>query len=182
MTPRVSPFDPISGSPEQRQVYDEFVSDRGGDIGAPGGVYDVIMRSPQAARRLAPLGAFCRFATGLDPRVVEAAILATSHALPFQYGIDSHEDIGRRAGLTDEQLGHLRAGDHRELPEPLRLAADLGRAAAGGEVPAALVTEAIARFGETSVVDLSVVAGYYGALCLVARCLNPELAGGHAHP
>jgi hypothetical protein len=49
-------------------------------------------------------------------------------------------------------------------------------------VPADLVSAAVAHFGEASVVDLSVVAGYYGALCLVARCLNPELAGGHPHP
>jgi 4-carboxymuconolactone decarboxylase len=182
VTPRVSPFDPVSASAEQHQAYDEFVSDRGGDTGAPNGVYDVILRSPGAARRLAALGAFCRFGTGLDPGVVEAAILATSHALPFQYGIDSHEDIGRRAGLTEEELAHLRAGQHGPLPEPLRLAADLGRAAALGDVPADLVSEAVAHFGEASVVDLSVVAGYYGALCLVARCLNPELAGGHPHP
>jgi 4-carboxymuconolactone decarboxylase len=178
--PRVTPFDPDSGSAQQRQVYDEFVTARGGEVGAPGGVYDLIMRSPEAARPLAAVGAFCRFGTGLDPKVVEAAILATSHALPFQYGIDSHEDIGRRVGLTDAQLVHLRAGDHDKLPEPMGLAADLGRAAALGEVPEPLVARAIAQFGETSVVDLSVVAGYYGALCLVARCLNPDLAGAPA--
>jgi 4-carboxymuconolactone decarboxylase len=177
LPPRVNRFDPVSASPEQRQIYDDFVADRGGDVGAPGGIYDFIMRSPDAARPLAALGVFCRFGTGLDPRVVEAAILATSHALHFQYGVDAHEDIGRRAGLTEDQLDHLRTGDHGKLPGPLRLASDLGRAAAGEDVPAELVAEAITRFGEASVVDLSVVAGYYSALCLVARCLSPELAG-----
>jgi AhpD family alkylhydroperoxidase len=54
----------------------------------------------------------------LEPRLRETVILRVAHLSRSDYELHHHVPLGRAAGLTEEQLGHIASGNHAAL-EPL---------------------------------------------------------------
>ena len=168
-------------TPEQVGLYREILNGPRGQgpravllaTGAGGlaGPFNAMLYAPEVGHALQALGAAIRFRTGLSPRVREMAILVVAQAWDSAYERDSHEPIGRDAGLTDPEIEALRAGadpgftDQRE-----RVAYQVVRALVG---PADLndqeYTTAAATLGEQALVELSTLVGYYAILALQLR-------------
>ena len=139
--------------------------------GGLAGPFNAMLYAPAVGHALQELGATIRFRTNLPPRIREMAILAVAQARDSAYERDSHEPIGRDAGLTDPEIQALRAGtDPGFADEQERIAYQVVRALVG---PADLDDEqysaAVAVLGEQALVELSALVGYYATLALQLR-------------
>ncbi|HBJ29495.1 MULTISPECIES: carboxymuconolactone decarboxylase family protein [unclassified Cobetia] len=168
ITSRLTELDDASMSTAQREVLAEILSGPRGNLDGP---FLAWIHSPELASHAQRLGAFCRYATGLELRLSELAILTTAVWWKSQAEWQIHAPIAEQAGLAPEIITAL-----REEREPAfeqddeRLVYRITRALyAEQRVDDALYGEAVAMFGETVVVELVGVLGYYA---LVAMTLN----------
>ncbi len=159
---------------DQRDAIAEFVAARHGKV-VPGPLFQMLMNSPAAARRLGAVGAYCRDAPHLTPAVAEAAILATAHELHFDAEVQNHERSAAAAGLPAEVLRGIAQRDDAPLSDAQRAAVTFVRETVRRQVSDATFSLAGAAFGDRGVVDLLVLAAYYTGLKLIVDSL--ETAG-----
>lgn len=106
-SPRLADLDEDRLSPEQRVVFDAI---RSGPRGVVEGPLRVWVRSPQLATHAQALGAFCRYGTGLPPRLSELAILVTGAFWKAGFEWAVHAPIALKAGLSGDVVEAIRAG------------------------------------------------------------------------
>ena len=164
--PRLPPLN--ARTPEQDAVWLEIARTRRGPVYGP---FEAWLRSPEFAARAQHLGEFCRYRTSLPNEVSELAILlvAAHHKAEVEWFV--HAPIAETAGLGAADIDRIRRG---EMPA----FADC-RLAVAAKVVCALIKEsrlsdslfeqARAQFGESALVELVGVVGYY---TLVAYTLN----------
>jgi 4-carboxymuconolactone decarboxylase len=139
--------------------------------GGLAGPFNAMLYAPEVGHALQELGAAIRFRAHLAPRIRETAILVVAQAWDSAYERDSHEPIGRDAGLTGAEIEALRVGsDPGFTDERERVAYSVVRALVG---PADLDDQeyavAVATLGEQALVELSTLVGYYSTLALQLR-------------
>ncbi len=165
-------FDINQATPAQREAAEEVQRDRN-ILGQPlSPMWASIIASPGALRRIAKVGAHCRFDSALTPLQREVAILATAHVLRFEAEITVHEQLGTKLGLTPEVLAAIKQARFDGVPEELRCIARLSHAVATGTVPTAEpLAAARAHLGAQTAVDIVTIAGYYVMLYRVSHTL-----------
>lgn len=94
-------------SEEGRRVYDELVETRGEVDEA----FRVLLPTPELLRRIAHLGSYIRFGSGLPASIRECIILASARELESEFEWASHEPQARRAGVSEETLHAIRNGE-----------------------------------------------------------------------
>ncbi|WP_158774244.1 carboxymuconolactone decarboxylase family protein [Cobetia sp. L2A1] len=165
---RLSPLDDTSMSDAQREVLSEILSGPRGNLDGP---FLAWIHSPQLANHAQRLGAFCRYATGLELRLSELAILVTAAWWKSQAEWQIHAPIAQQAGLSSQVIETLRLeqtpdfikADEQLIYRFTRALYETRR------VDEAVYAEAVAMWGESVVVELVGVLGYYA---LVAMTLN----------
>lgn len=166
--PRMSFPSPDTMDAEQRRVHDKVVSGRRGKIVGP---LRAALHSPELADRWQALGEFLRYNTSLTPRQSELAILVTGRACQSPFEWYAHRAEGLKAGLEPEVIDDLLA---QRLPAGLpedealvvRVAQELNRF---NSIADATYAQALERFGERRLVELTALVGYY---TMVAMTLN----------
>jgi alkylhydroperoxidase family enzyme len=179
---------------EQREVYDAVTGGPRRDGPSPVrymdeegrllGPFNAMLYSPAVGMPLQELGAALRFRTAFTKREREIAILVVAAGHRAAYEWYAHERIGRRAGLTGEELDALRTGvapmlaDVRErvVHEAVR------QMVVDGDLSDAVYTEAVATLGRAAVVELVALVGYYSALALQMRVFRVGLPEGETEP
>ncbi len=166
---------PLIAAPEQvpadaRQVWDRIAASRG----RVAGPFAVLLHSPEVAGRTADLGAYVRFASRLDPRDRELAVLAVARELDCRFEWAAHVPEARRAGVREEVIAALR--DRRA---PAGLTADeaaivdcvrqLFRAHRVDEATFAALHR---RLGVERLVELTATVGYYGMLACTLNAFD----------
>jgi len=153
--------------PEQRAIYDSILATRG-NLSGP---FLAWMHSPGLASPAEKLGAFCRYSTGFA--LVESELLILCVAAHYQCLGERqiHEPIALKAGLSTRAVDSLRTGDVPELADErqglmYRIATELLKTHRISEL---LYRQGIDSFGETGMVELVGIVGYY---TLVAMTLN----------
>jgi 4-carboxymuconolactone decarboxylase len=167
---------------EQRELYREILGGPRGQgpravqlssgAGGLAGPFNAMLYAPPVGHALQELGVAIRFRTQLAPRVREMAILVVAQAWDSAYERDSHEPIGREAGLTEPEIEALRSGaDPGFTDKAEQVAYAVVRALTGPD--ANLDDEqydtAVAVLGEQALVELSALVGYYATLALQLR-------------
>jgi 4-carboxymuconolactone decarboxylase len=143
--------------------------------GGLAGPFNAMLYAPSVGHALQELGTAIRFRTELAPRVREMAILVVAQAWDSAYVRESHELLGRDAGLTDAEIEALRAGaDPGFADKQEQVAYSVVRALTGpGQKSADLDDQeydtAVAVLGERALVELSALVGYYATLALQLR-------------
>jgi len=165
---RLSDLDVDQMSPAQRRVHDEIAAGPRGGVAGP---LTVWLHSPDLADRAQKLGEFARFNSSLPPRLSELAILVTARHWRAQYEWFAHEPFALKAGLGPEVITAIRERRRpifsaRDEEAVYDLATSLHENHAVGEDT---YRTAVERLGETMVVDLVGLLGYY---VLVAMTLN----------
>lgn len=168
ITSRLPMLNDATMSAEQRRVLDAILSGPRGNLDGP---FLAWVHSPKLADNAQQLGAFCRYDTQLELRLTELAILVTASWWQSQAEWQIHAPIAAEAGLDGAVIEALLEGrepDFTRHDEALvyRLGTTLY---ATRRVDDALYAEAVAAFGESAVVELVGVFGYYA---LVAMTLN----------
>lgn len=154
---------------EQAEVLAEILAARGLEQAPP--LFAALLNSPEGARTVGALGAHCRGAESLAEDVREVAILAVVLRRDAGFEIPVHEDLARRAGVGEDQLVALRAGDWEALGPELGVAAELAHAVAGPGATEDLVSRARERFGDRGATDLGLLAAYYVMVAALATVL-----------
>jgi 4-carboxymuconolactone decarboxylase len=143
--------------------------------GGLAGPFNAMLYAPPVGHALQELGASIRFRTELAPRIRELAILMVAQAWDSVYERDSHELLGRDAGLTDAEIEALRSGaDPGFADKQEQVAYSVVRALTGPGAERADLDDqeydtAVAVLGERALVELSTLVGYYATLALQLR-------------
>ena len=93
-------------SEEGRAVYDEIMVSRGKVDEA----FQVLLPTPELLRRVAHLGSYVRFGSGLSAAVRECIILATARHMGSEFEWADHEPQARAAGVSAETIRSIRDG------------------------------------------------------------------------
>ncbi|WP_280151959.1 carboxymuconolactone decarboxylase family protein [Piscinibacter sp. XHJ-5] len=165
---RITLPSPDSMTPDQRRVYDKIVSGRRGRIQGP---LRAVLHNAELADRWQALGELLRYNTSLTPRQSELAILVTGRACRAPFEWYAHRLEAEKVGIEPQVIEALLAETWPEgLSEDdaaiVRYAAELNRVKS---VSDATYADALARFGERTVVELTALVGYY---TMVAMTLN----------
>jgi 4-carboxymuconolactone decarboxylase len=158
---------PDEMTPAQRAIHDAVLRTRG-NVQGP---FLAWLLSPGLADPAQQLGAFCRYGTSLSLEESELLILLVAARYDCAGEQQIHEPIARKAGLADEVVAAIRARQPPPLESArLRLVAEVaGELLATSKIPDALYARAVAQLGETTLVELVGIVGYYA---LVAYTLN----------
>ena len=165
---RITLPSPDTMDADQRRVYDKIVSGRRGKIQGP---LRAVLHNAELADRWQALGALLRYDTTLTPRQSELAILVTGRACRSPFEWYAHRLEAEKVGIEPQVIEALLADT---VPEGLsdddraivRYAGELNRF---NSVSDATYADALARFGERTVVELTALVGYY---TMVAMTLN----------
>ena len=134
--------------------------------GSLNGPFGVMLHAPSVGAPLQELGTAIRYRTSLSPRMREIAILQVAVATESRFEWWAHERVGRAVGVTDHEFTLLAAGAPLQLSEPLEQAAHdfVAVVLRGPTVPAAEYSRAEEALGTATLVELTVLVGYYRLL------------------
>ena len=166
--PRITLPTPEQMDADQRRVYDRIVSGRRGKIQGP---LRAALHSAELADRWQALGELLRYNTTLPPRLSELAILITGRTCQSPFEWYAHRIEAEKVGVEPQVIEAILAeqwpqGLSTEYEIVLRFANELNRFKS---VSDATYAQALARFGERTVVELTALVGYY---TMVAMTLN----------
>jgi 4-carboxymuconolactone decarboxylase len=169
-------------SDEQRAAADALIQ------GPRKGVYGPflpLLRAPRLLDRVAKMGEYLRFESGLDARIRELVTCAVARHVTNQFEWVMHAPLALKAGVAADTLEALRAGARpKDLPADEEAALDFTRellATHGTSEPT--YAAALDAFGEAGVVELTSLIGYFVMVCWVmnvARTSAPAAEPGSA--
>ena len=141
------------------------------NTGALTGPFGIMLHVPEIGRSLQEVGAAIRYRTSLSARVREIAILSVATATSCGFESYAHERVGRAVGLTEPELETLGQGRF-ESADPVEAAAYRVCALLNEDrfpVEDAEFHALRTHLGETALIELVVLVGYYRTL---AQLLN----------
>ena len=178
---RVPDLDPEKLSREQAKAYDAIVAGPRGRVAGPLRVW---LESPELADRAQALGAFCRFATSLPPRLSELAILVTGAHWQAAFEWHAHAPIGLEAGLDAGAIEAIRVGKRPDLTKSDEAAvyAFAKELLDTRKVSDVTYKRAVAEVGLAAVVELVGILGYYGLVSMTLNAFEVALSDGAPQP
>jgi alkylhydroperoxidase family enzyme len=153
---------------EKRYLFDNL----GRESGRVGNLFRVMGHSPQLLHQFMRLGNDIRYKTRLDGRLRELAILTVGRLANAPYEYVHHIAIGRRAGITQEQIEGLPVWErHPAFSEQERAVIRYAEAVTRDVRVPDEVFEAVRGFlDEEEMVELTMSIAYYN---MVVRFLEP---------
>jgi 4-carboxymuconolactone decarboxylase len=108
--PRVPILEEKSLTPTQRALLDSIRSGPRGSSTTIRGPFAVFLHAPAFGELAQQLGGYCRFKTGVPPRLSEFAILVTARLWRAQYEWFAHVPQAERAGVKAQTIRDLHKG------------------------------------------------------------------------
>jgi len=171
---RLPHYDVHNCSQEQLEVLTEINAARGRAGRPMTPQFGMLLGAPEAARRIASLGAYCRYDSSLPDLMREAVTFAVASAMKSGYEADIHEIFLRRLGASDDLICALKTGAEDRLPDDVLPAVSLALAMVRGEVEERVTNRARAAIGERPTLDVVVLTAYYVSLATIGAALAPE--------
>jgi 4-carboxymuconolactone decarboxylase len=163
---RMPPLAPSQMSAAQRAAADELTAGPRKGVKGP---FIALLRSPELLARLQKVGEFLRFGSSLPPRVTEFATLIVARACTQQFEWFTHVPLALKAGTTQATIDALREGRHpatMDADEQLVHAFTMEVLRDHGASDATY-QQAVERFGEAGVVELTSLIGYFALVSMV---------------
>jgi 4-carboxymuconolactone decarboxylase len=175
--PRVTLPSPETMNADQKRVYDKIVSGPRGKVQGP---LRAVLHNAELADRWQALGALLRYDTSLTRRQSELAILVTGRARRSPFEWYAHRLEAQKAGVEESIIEAILA---ERWPEGLsdddaavvRFAIELNNT---NSVCDATYADALGRFGERTVVELTALVGYYTMVALTLNAHEIPLPDG----
>lgn len=135
------------------------------------GPFNAMLFSPLLGMAVQQVGEVLRHQATLDTRAREIVILEVARAEASEYEWIAHSDAGRRAGLSDEQIGAVRAG---RPPAGLTGREEAARLVASellriGDLSSATLEGAERALGLPALTEVVFLVGYYRMIALSLR-------------
>ncbi len=155
-------------TPAQRRVHDLIVAGKRGRFGGP---FQLLIRAPEICEHAAKLGEHLRWGTSLPDRLSELAIITSAKFWRAQYEWYAHAPLAEKAGVPSAAVEAIRRGEtpsFEQKDEALvyRICTDLFKTR---RLSDASFQEAVATLGETGLVEVIAIIGYY---TLIGNTLN----------
>ena len=162
--------------PAGQAVWDEVAGTRG----SVRGPFAILMHHPTLCGRVADVGSLLRYQSVLSGADRELAILAAGREVEAVFEWAAHEPIGLKEGTRPEAIEVLRHKRSTEGLEPReKLIIDTVRSLyQHHRIPADLYARDEAEFGRQALVELVVLAGYYGMIGFALNAFEAELPAG----
>lgn len=153
----------------QQRLFDGLVASLDGRLprslvdedGRISGAFNYVLIDPEAGEPFVQLGD--ALSRKLPPRLREIVILETSRITGCEYEWRAHESVGRKVGLSGDELDELRDGRSPDsFTRDERLAREVVLAVLGDrDLPDELYRSAAEAFGVPVLWDVVTLAGYY---------------------
>ncbi|HEX2171949.1 MAG TPA: carboxymuconolactone decarboxylase family protein [Dehalococcoidia bacterium] len=157
-------------------AYDQIAGSRG----SVRGPFALLLHHPALAERVAAVGEQLRFRSVLPGADRELAILAAGREVEALFEWAAHEPLGLQEGTRPEAIEVLRNhGSTADLTPREALIIDTVRALYGDHrISDDLYARLEREFGRQALVELIVLAGYYGMIGHVLNAFEAELPAG----
>lgn len=164
-------------SDERAVLWDSIIDSRGGGLdlfdenGGLVGPFNAFVHAPKIGKRLTSLGGLLRFRTSLERRLSEIAICTVGANWQSEFEFFAHAPMAIEHGVAPGVIDALREGRPPvfELDDERVVHAVTSQLLTRRRVDDATFAEAEALLGETGMVELSALVGYY---CLISMMLN----------
>ena len=178
---RLPDIDPARLDPEQRRVHDEILS---GPRRIVEGPLRVWVNNPGLADKAQALGAYCRYGTSLPQRLSELAIITTGAHWQAGFEWAVHGPIALKAGLDPGAVEAIRSGGtpHLEKPDERAVHAFSSELLRHRRVSDATYDAAFVALGQTGIIDLVGILGYYGLISMTIQAFEVPLPDGVTDP
>ena len=178
---RMPAIPPDKMTEAQKQVAAEIAAGPRGKVEGP---YWPILRSPGFARSVQGVGAYFRYHCPLDRRINEMAALIAARSWSQQFEWDVHILQALGAGLKPAVAGAIAEGRRpEEMAEDEAILYDfLAELLANKGVSDPTYAKTVAKFGESGVIDILGIAGYYTMLAMIMNVGRTTLLDGRLLP
>ena len=178
---RLSKIPPEKMTEAQKQAAAELAEGPRGELRGP---FISLLRSPELMRRVQKVGEYLRFQSPLDRRLMEFATIMAARFWTQQYEWNSHYSLALKAGLKPEIADAVAEGRRPAgMAEDEEIVYELVTESLQNQsVSDATYARAVAEFGESGVVDLVAVTGYYLLLAMVLNLARTPLPAGKEPP
>jgi 4-carboxymuconolactone decarboxylase len=145
-----------------QKVFDAIAQSRG----VVGGPWLALLHSPEMAQRTMQLGAYVRFESSLDQKVLEFTALVAARELECKHEWAAHINHGTKVGIPMEtiRLVHQKKGAESFSSEDAQIVSLVREMIHAHRVSEPTFQAIYARFGEKSMVELTATIGYYAML------------------
>ena len=178
---RLPELDPEKFSPEQKKVHEAILKGPRGRVVGP---LKVWLKNPGLAEHAQALGAYCRFGSSLPPRLSELAICITGSFWKANYEWFAHAPLAIKAGIDPAAIEAIRTG-----AKPTFTKADeqaiydfVSEMVTTKRVSNATFERAKKELGETGVIDLVGIVGYYSLVSVTLNAFELPLPDGEKVP
>jgi 4-carboxymuconolactone decarboxylase len=178
---RLPNLDPAKMSPEQKKVHDAVIAGPRGKIVGP---IKVWLANPGLAEHAQALGAYCRYNTSLPPRLSELAICITGAFWKANYEWFAHAPLAMKAGIDGAALEAIRTGGKPKFDKSdEQLIYDfVSELVTAKRVSNATFARAKTEIGETGVIDLVGIVGYYSLVSVTLNTFELAVPDGEKVP
>lgn len=173
-------------TPAGKAVWDSIVATRGDHVvseaGALSGPFNAMVHAPDAGGPLGSLGAALRFGTSLGRRLTEVAILTVASRWQAEFEWSAHARIAREAGVPDAVVEAIGAGQEPEFSadDDRIVYATARELVISGHLSPASYAAAQELLGDTGVVELVALCGYYTTISFLLNAFEVPLPAGVA--
>jgi 4-carboxymuconolactone decarboxylase len=152
---------------EQQTVFEKLTAGRGRILGP----YKVWIHSPTVAGGMEQIGTFLNKRSSLSPREVEICILIIAQHWQGDYVKAAHIKAGLAAGLTQQTIDAVLAGNDPKLDDPHERAVHrFGAALVGGrKLSDAEFADIEKTIGREGIAEVLVLLGYYSSVALAMK-------------
>ncbi|MGH7843658.1 MAG: carboxymuconolactone decarboxylase family protein [Candidatus Binatia bacterium] len=154
---------------EHHPLYDSIAQSRG----RVQGPFSVLLHSPTIAERTAHLGAYIRFESKLDPKVIELAALAAARELGCKHEWAAHIAHAQKAGIGWETIRAIHRGALEDLDaHDMQLVSYARQLLRSHQVSEETFQAMQRRLGVDGLVELTATIGYYAMLACTLNAFD----------
>ena len=175
-----------ASDPQQQALWDAIVASRGGalDLTTPegrlAGPFEAFVRRPDLGEHLIKVGGVIRFASSIEPRLLELAITTVGARWKSEFEFWAHSALALEAGIEQSAIDALAAGETPTFANPDEAAVYhyTITLVTEGHVDQLVYDAAIDAVGVDGVVDLTHTIGYYSQISFVLIAFEVPLPAG----
>ena len=178
---RYREISPAEMSPAQKRVHDQIIAGKRGRFGGP---FELLILAPEICGLASQLGEHLRWGTSLPDRLSELAIITTARFWRAQYEWYAHAPLAEKAGVPSAAIEAIRTDGTPMFTvkdEALvhRICGEIFRTQRLSDES---FSQAVATLGETGLVEVIGIIGYYTLIANTLNVFQVGLPAGEALP
>jgi 4-carboxymuconolactone decarboxylase len=183
MKPRLPAITDDKLSDRQKELMEAIRSGPRGRV-SQGGPFGVYLHAPDFGDLVQRLGAHCRYKTGIAPRLSELAILCTARQWRAHYEWHAHAAIAEKAGVAPDTIRDIKAGRApKKAKKDERAIYDFVQELYKTRRVSERTYKRVHGFlGDSLMVELVGLLGYYGLVAMMLDVFNVALPEGATPP